>query len=98
MRPTEQQRCIIALARSFPSLAHRFHNPAYGLDPWDPDQLVICAVTWPPAEQQVVAFLLSVWKPGHGYGKTFNLVEAVAHWSEGDRKALIGWALNPVSF
>jgi len=61
---------------------------ALGRDPWDSAKLATASVAWTSAQQQIVAFLLSVWNSKQVLS-TFNLVDAVSKWEAGDREALV---------
>ncbi len=99
MSDDDKCRRMSDLARSFPSLAERFHvATSCGLDPWRPERLARCCETWAFAEQQIAAFLLTVWNSRQSLVRDFSLVDAMARWSEGDREALIAWSRRPFAF
>lgn len=73
-------------------------SPDCGIDPWQPGILAERAKEWTSKEQQIVAFLLSVWNVRQELGGPFNLVEAMRDWEDGDRQAILAWAVNPFAF
>lgn len=95
----EKRQRMVALAKTFPSLVSRCAEGVdCGLDPWDAAKLATCAELWTSGQQQIVAFLLSVWNSQQELGGTFKLVDAMVKWDAGDREALVAWALHPFSF
>lgn len=99
MHDDEHRQRMTALARTVPSIRSKFNRAnECGLDPWNPSKIAQCVHEWTSTEQQIVAFLLSVWNSQQELGGRFTMVDAITRWGDGDRKTLVDWALNPFAF
>jgi len=90
----EPEDAIVALARSFPSVAH-----APGLDPWDPGAFAAWAAGPAPSTgaQHAARFVLSVWSCG-GWSEPpgrFDLVKAWKVWDDAHCAAALRWLRRP---
>lgn len=87
---------ILALAASFPCLAHKVESfawPRFDVDTW-----MRAAGPWSSGEKYAAAFIACVWNPGYAESKgwRFDVLEAFGTWDTGNRRAFLNWAADPI--
>jgi hypothetical protein len=86
--------CMVALARSFPTLAQQ----ADGLDPFDPEKLDRWACGPVPSSGALHAarFVLGVFNPRARWqcGR-FDALAAIGTWDQAHRAAFVSWVASP---
>jgi len=87
---TEVDR-IMPLAESFPCL-----RGAPGVRPWDADKLAAWVPVASHGERCAALFVLHVWNHIHVWPcGSFDIMEAINIWDEGNLAAFQRWAADP---
>ena len=85
---------ILALAASFPCLAHKVE----GMTTFDADDWMERTAPWSSGENRCALFVVNVWNPSYAHAKgwTFDLIDFAGGVDADNRLPLLEWIAAPV--